>query len=146
MKAANTPQAWKENMARFIQSHTTDCLNSNQGEKTPRTHQNKKTWTSQLIPHPNHPMYNHTQSNSLISICSLNVNHSNTATHAAMYIIVENKLPPFGIFLVQEPQWEKISQEYKTVAFTGWQTILPKHPVQDTERPRVAAYYRLGQT
>src|SRR5260370_13779589 len=50
MKVANTPQAQKENMARFIQSHTTDHLNSNKGGKTPRTCQNKKTWTSQLIP------------------------------------------------------------------------------------------------
>ena len=89
-------------------------------------------------------MCNQTQSNTLILICSLNVNHLNTATHAAMYIIAENKLPPFDIFLIQEPWWEKINQEYKTVAFTGWQTILPKCPVQDTERPRVAAYYRLG--
>src|SRR5260370_31091783 len=89
-------------------------------------------------------MYNHTQSNSLILICSLNVNCSNTATHTAMYIIVENKLTPFDIFLVQEPWWEKVNQEYKMAAFMGWQTILLKHPVQEMERPRVAAYYRLG--
>src|SRR5260370_39671356 len=30
------------------------------------------------------------------------------------------------------------------VAFTGWQTILLKCPVQEMERPRVAVYYRLG--
>src|SRR5260370_39278056 len=85
-----------------------------------------------------------TQSNSLISVCSLNINCSNTATHAAMYIIAESKEPAFDLFLVQEPWWEKINQEFRMVSFPGWQTILPKCPIQAEERPRVATYYRIG--
>ncbi len=84
--------------------------------------------------------------NSLISICSLNVNHSNAATHAAMYIIAESKEPSFDLFLVQvqEPWWEKINEEYRTVSFSGWQTILLKWPILAAERPRVVAYYKTG--
>ncbi len=33
------------------------------------------------------------KSNTLIMLCCLNVNQSNAATHAAMYIIVESKDP-----------------------------------------------------
>ena len=33
MKTASTPQAQKENMAKFIQSHATDHLNNNQAGK-----------------------------------------------------------------------------------------------------------------
>src|SRR5260370_40097031 len=86
------------------------------------------------------------KSKSLITLCSLNMNWSNAATHTAMYIIAESKDPIFDIFLVQEPWWEKINQEYRTVAFPGWQSMLPKHLIQPTEHLRVAAYYRTGAT
>ena len=84
------------------------------------------------------------KSYSLISLCSLNVNRSNAATHAAMYIIAKSNNPTFDIFLVQEPWWEKINEEYRTVSFPGWQTILPKHPIKSPEWPRVVAYYKMG--
>ncbi len=82
--------------------------------------------------------------NTLISLCSLNMNWSNAAMHAAMYIIAESKGPVYDVFLVQEPWWEKINHKYRTVSFPGWQTILPKHPIQETECPRVAAYQRIS--
>ena len=50
----------------------------------------------------------------------------------------------FNIFLVQEPWWEKINQEHRTVSFPGWQTILPKWPIWQSEWPRVAAYFKIG--
>ncbi len=84
------------------------------------------------------------KSNSLILLCSLNVNWSNAATHTAMYIIAESKDPVFNIFLVQEPWWEKINQENRTISFPGWQTVLPKQPIWQSERPRVAAYFKIG--
>ncbi len=88
-------------------------------------------------------MIEQAKSNTLILICSLNVNQLNTAMHAAMYIINQSEDPIFDIFLVQEPWWEKINQEYRTVSLPGWQTILPKQPIQSTEHPRVVAYYKL---
>ncbi len=78
-------------------------------------------------------MIEQAKSNTLILICSLNVNQLNTAMHAAMYIINQSEDPIFDIFLVQEPWWEKINQEYRTVLLPGWQTILLKHPIQPTE-------------
>src|SRR5258708_40323243 len=84
------------------------------------------------------------KSTTLIMLCSLNVNWSNAATHAAMYIIAESKDPVYDVLLVQEPWWEKINHEYRTVSFPGWQIILPKHPIQTTECPRVAAYQRIN--
>ena len=86
-------------------------------------------------------MIEQAKSTTLISVCSLNMNRSNTAMHAAMYIIAQSENPVFDIFLVQEPWWEKINQEYRTVSFSGWQTILPKNPIGTVEQPRVAAYY-----
>ena len=71
------------------------------------------------------PMSEQAKSNPIISLCSY-VNWSNAAMHTAMYIITESKEPIFNIFLVQESWWEKINQEYCTVSFPGWQTILPK--------------------
>src|SRR5260221_11150339 len=62
----------------------------------------------------------------------------------AMYIITESKDPVYDILLVQEPWWEKINHKYRTVSFPGWQTILPKCPIQTTEHPRVAAYQRIN--
>src|SRR5260221_753058 len=88
-------------------------------------------------------MIEQAESISPISLCSLNINQSNTATHAAMYIISKNVEPVFDIFLVQEPWWEKVNQEYRTVVFPGWQTILPRCPILPTECPRVVAYYKL---
>ena len=61
-----------------------------------------------------------------------------------MYIITESKDPVYDILLVQEPWWEKINHKYRTVSFPGWQTILPKCPIQTTEHPRVAAYQRIN--
>src|SRR5258708_5099728 len=88
-------------------------------------------------------MIEQAESISPISLCSLNINQSNTATHAAMYIISKNVEPVFDIFLVQEPWWEKVNQEYRTVVFPGWQTILLRHPILSTEHPRVVTYYKL---
>src|SRR5258708_35972 len=88
-------------------------------------------------------MIEQAESISPISLCSLNINRLNAATHAAMYIISKNVEPVFDIFLVQEPWWEKVNQEYRTVAFPGWQTILPRCPILPTECPRVVAYYKL---
>jgi len=78
-------------------------------------------------------MIEQAKSTTLISVCSLNVNRSNAATHAAMYIITQSENPVFDIFLVQEPWWEKINQEYRTVSFSGWQTILLKNPIGTVE-------------
>ena len=89
------------------------------------------------------PMIEQAESTSLILLCSLNINRLNAVTHAAMYIISKSTEPVFDIFLVQEPWWEKVNQEYRMVAFPGWQTILPRCPIQMTECPRVVAYYKL---
>src|SRR5260370_20410469 len=72
------------------------------------------------------------------------MNWSNAATHAAMYIITKSNDPTFDIFLVQEPWWEKINKEYRTVSFPGWQTMLPKCPIKSPEWPRVVVYYKMG--
>ena len=61
-----------------------------------------------------------------------------------MYIISKSNNPKFDIFLVQEPWWEKINEEYRMVSFPGWQTMLPKHPIKTSEQPRVVAYYKIG--
>src|SRR5258708_269275 len=90
------------------------------------------------------PMSGQAKSNPIISLCSLNINWSNADMHMAMYIITESTEPVFDIFLVQEPWWEKINQEYHTVSFPGWQTILPKRPIQTTECPRVVTYHKTG--
>src|SRR5258708_4667793 len=90
-------------------------------------------------------MHKHTKSNTSLTICSLNVNRSNAATHAAMNAIAESQNPPFDILLlVQEPWWEKIHTSYGMVSFMGWQVILPKRPLGERERPQVAAYHRQG--
>ena len=77
-----------------------------------------------------------------LKVCSLNANRSNAAMHAAMHSITDNQSPTFDLFLVQEPWWEKINQTHTTVSFPGWQAILPKCPLRNDERPRVAAYFR----
>src|SRR5260370_7974832 len=73
-----------------------------------------------------------------------NVNRSNTATHVAMYIITESKEPAFDLFLVQEPWWEKINQEFRMVSFPGCKTILPNHPIQTEESPTIPTYYSIA--
>ena len=77
-------------------------------------------------------------------VCSLNANRSNTAMQAAMHTISNSVNPTFKLLLVQEPWWEKITNSYGTVSFPGWQTILPKRPLAEHERPRVVAYYKTG--
>src|SRR6266705_6365271 len=81
---------------------------------------------------------------STLSICSLNINRSNSTTQAAMQAVASRKKPAFNILLVQEPWWEKINNSYISVAFRGWQAVLPKLPITEGERPRVMAYYRLN--
>ncbi len=78
-------------------------------------------------------MHKHAKSNTSLAICSLNVNRSNAATHAAMNAIAKSQNPPFDILLVQEPWWEKIHTSYGTVSFMGWQVILPKRPLRERE-------------
>ena len=64
--------------------------------------------------------------------------------HTAMYHITEKQDPTLDLFLIQEPWWERVNNTYATTTFPGWQMILPKRPLRDDERPRVAAFYRLG--
>src|SRR6266446_3275216 len=89
-------------------------------------------------------MNKHAKLHTSLTICSLNVNRSNAATHAAMNAIAESKNPKFNIFLVQELWWEKIHTTHGMVSFMGWQVTLPKRPMGEMERPRVAAYHRQG--
>ncbi len=85
-----------------------------------------------------------TKMNGMLSVYSLNINHSNAATHVAMHMISRQKNPKIDLLLIQEPWWEKVNENRTTVSFKGWQPILPKLPIKETERPRVAAYYQLG--
>ena len=73
-----------------------------------------------------------------------NVNHSNTAMHAAMHFISTQQDPPFDIILVQEPWWCEIDDALATVSLTGWQVTLPKLSIPQNEWPRIVAYHRLG--
>ena len=89
-------------------------------------------------------MYNQTQTYTGISVCSLNVNRSNAATHAAMHTIGEKSDPAFDLLLIQELWWEKLHNGQATVSFPGWQVILPKSQITENERPCIAVYYRQG--
>src|SRR5258708_4840742 len=62
-----------------------------------------------------------------------NVNHSNTAMHAAMHFISTQQDPPFDIILVQEPWWCEIDDALATVSLTGWQVTLPKLSIPQNE-------------
>src|SRR6266705_318104 len=77
-----------------------------------------------------------------LTVCSLNVNHSNAATQAAMHNIANRNKPAIDIFLVQEPWWHKVNNTYISVALKGWQTVLPKQPIAEGDRPRTITYYR----
>ncbi len=79
-----------------------------------------------------------------IRVCSLNVNHLNTATHAAMHYISSCKDPPFDIILIQEPWWQEINSTFTTVSLAGWQVTTLKLNIHRTECPRTAVYHRLG--
>ncbi len=89
-------------------------------------------------------MFNQTHTPIEVSVCSLNVNRSNTATHAAMHVIREKTDPPFNLLLIQEPWWEKLHNRQATVSFPGWQVILLKSQIIENERPCVTGYYRQG--
>ncbi len=79
-----------------------------------------------------------------LRVCSLNVNHSNVATHAAMHHILTQKDPPFDIILVQEPWWGEINSSHTTVSLARWQVTLPKLTIAQNECPRMVSYHRLG--
>ena len=64
--------------------------------------------------------------------------------HAAMQYITVRQNQTLDLFLVQEPWWERVNNVHATASFPGWQVILPKRPLKEDERPRVAAFYRLG--
>src|SRR5258707_12877369 len=89
-------------------------------------------------------MNQHPHQKSAIRVCSLNVNHSNTATHAAMHYISTHKDPPFDIILIQEPWWQEINSAFTMVSLMGWQLTLPKLNIQREECPRTVAYHKLG--
>src|SRR5258705_11022679 len=79
---------------------------------------------------------------SAVRVCSLKVNPSNAATHAAMHHILSQKDPPFDIILIQEPWWQEIDSSYTTVSLAGWQVTLPKTTIAQNECVR--ACLRLG--
>src|SRR5258707_14646538 len=89
-------------------------------------------------------MNKHAKLHTSLAICSLNVNRSNAATHAAMNAIAKSKNPTFNILLVQEPWWEKAHTSHGMVSFMGWQVTLPKRPIGEKEQPHVAAYHWQG--
>ncbi len=74
-------------------------------------------------------MYNQTQSSIEVSVCSLNMNRSNAATHMAMHTIGEKSDPAYDLLLIQEPWWEKLHNGQATISFPGWQVILPKSQI-----------------
>src|SRR5258705_487758 len=88
-------------------------------------------------------MNQHTLKKLAIRVCSLNVNHSNAATHAAMHYISSQKEPPFDIILIQEPWWQEINSTFTTVSLAGWQVTLPKPTIPQDEQPRTTTYHRL---
>ncbi len=89
-------------------------------------------------------MNQHQQQMMAIRVCSLNVNHSNSATHAAMHQLSTHKDPPFDIILIQEPWWQEINLTFTTVSLAGWQVTLPKLNIDRNECPRTIVYHRLG--
>ncbi len=90
------------------------------------------------------PMSAHLTQKSAIRVCSLNVNHSNAATHAAMHHITTQKDLPYDIILIQEPWWGEVNSTFTTVSLVGWQLTLPKLIIPQNEQPRMVAYHRIG--
>ncbi len=89
-------------------------------------------------------MNSHPTQKLAIRVCSINVNHSNAATHAAMHHVLTQKDPPFDIILIQEPWWEEVNSSHTTVSLAGWQITLPKLTISQNECPRTITYHRLG--
>ncbi len=89
-------------------------------------------------------MIAHPTQKSALRVCSLNVNHSNVATHTTMHHISTQKDPPFNIILVQEPLWGKINSSHTTVSLARWQVTLLKPTIVQNECPRMVSYHRLG--
>ena len=89
-------------------------------------------------------MFNQTHIPIEVTVCSLNVNRSNAATHTTMHAIGEKTDPPYDLLLIQEPWWEKLHNGQATVSFPGWQVILPKSQITENKRPHVTTYYRQG--
>jgi len=58
-----------------------------------------------------------------------------------MHNISKRKNPQIDILLIQEPWWHKVNNTHIPVAFKGWQTILPKQPITEGDRPRTMAYF-----
>ena len=73
-----------------------------------------------------------------LHVCSVNINRSTNAMHALTHNIANAKRH-FDLVLIQEPWWNGSI----TTSFQGWQVILPTPTINDHERPRVVAYYRL---
>src|SRR5260221_10542205 len=88
------------------------------------------------------PMNSQSHTHTTISVCSLNVNRSNAATHAAMHTIGEKTTPAPDLLLIQDPWWEKLNNEHATISFPGWQAILPKSHITENECPHITAYHR----
>src|SRR5260370_31052034 len=89
-------------------------------------------------------MNKHNHRKTGIKVCSLNVNHSNVATHAAMDFLTTCQDPPFNVILIQEPWWHEINSTYSTVSLAGWQLMLPKPSIPHHQQPRMATYNKLG--
>src|SRR5260370_9448491 len=89
-----------------------------------------------MIPHPNQT--------TAIRVCSLNVNHSNAATHAAMHVMSTQTNPPFNILLIQDPWCCKANSTFQMFSFAGWKLTLPKSTIQQNERPRTTPYHKTG--
>src|SRR5258708_3120366 len=94
-----------------------------------------------MTPPPRSP---HLTQKSAIRVCSLNVNHSNAAAHAAMHHITTQKDLPYDIILIQEPWWGEVNSTFTTVSLVGWQLTLPKLIIPQNEQPRMVAYHRIG--
>ena len=73
-----------------------------------------------------------------LQVCSVNINRSTNAMHALSHNIANDKRK-FDLILIQEPWWNGSI----TTSFQGWQIILPRPAINEQERPRVVAYYRL---
>ena len=86
----------------------------------------------------------HLTQKSAIRVHSLNVNHSNAATHATMHHITTQKDLPYDIILIQEPWWGEVNSTFTTVSLVGWQLTLPKLIIPQNEQPRMVAYHRIG--
>src|SRR6266581_548369 len=79
-----------------------------------------------------------------LMVCSLNINRSNAATQATMHNISKHKNPAIDILLIQEPWWHKVNNSYISVTLKGWQTVLPKQPIAEGDRPRTITYFWQG--